>query len=315
MTASHLSANIAIQNERHPKPILHCPRNVNNWRGVKRNFLSAFSQDDPYKIQNVEQTLIIMKNRIVWTLVMALAATSILAADEPSFNGSWKLNISKSQVKGQTVTFEKTASGLIHFDTEGFGYDFDLKGNPYPTPDGGTMEWVEITPTNWQGTNFMGGKVIGIYTLSISEDSLTFSMKLKKPDGNTMEQSTVSTRVSGGPGFFGKWKSSEVKGAPTTVEIATKGQNGITITYPEFQQACKAKFDGKEYPLKEAGKVSKFTLAFERTGPTTFKMTTNLDGKPFYVDTLTLSPDGNTLTDDGNAVSVDEPVKFVYDRQ
>jgi hypothetical protein len=246
---------------------------------------------------------------------MALAATSILAADEPSFSGSWKLNLTKSQLKGQTVTFEKTASGLIHFDSEGFGYDFDLKGSQYPTPDGGTIAWVETTPTSWQGTNFMNGKVIGTYSLSIEGDSMTFSMKLKKADGSDMEQSTTSTRVSGGPGFLGKWKSSEVKGAPTTVDIATRGQKGITIKYPEFQQVCKGKFDGKDYPLKEAGRVSKFTLAFERTGPNTFKMTTNLDGKPFYVDVLTLSPDGNTLTDDGNAVSVDEPVKFVYERQ
>jgi hypothetical protein len=256
-----------------------------------------------------------MNYRLTSTLVVALASASVLAAGEPSFSGSWKLNLAKSQLQGQTMTFEKTASGLIHFDSEGFGYDFDLKGNPYPTPDGGTTAWVETSPTSWEGTNWMKGKVIGVFSQSLMGDSISFSMKLKKADGSTIEQSTTSTRVSGGPGFLGKWKSTEVKGAPTSVDIAVKGNKGITIKYPEFQGVCKGRFDAKDYPLKEAGHVSKFTVAFERTGPDTLKLTTKLNGKLFYVDMLTLSPDGQTLTDDGNAVSVNEPVKYVYERQ
>ena len=121
--------------------------------------------------------------------------------------------------------------------------------------------------------------------------------------------------MSGGPGFLGKWKSTEVKGAPTSVDIAIKGKKSITIKYPEFQEVCKGRFDGRDYPLKEAGHISKFTFAFERTGQDTFKMTWKLSGKLFYVDVLALSPDGQTLTDEGNAVSVNEPVKYVYQRQ
>jgi hypothetical protein len=256
-----------------------------------------------------------MKYRTISTVLLVFAAVSILAADEPSFSGSWKLNLAKSQLQGQTMTFEKTASGLIHFDTEGFGYDFDLKGNQYPTPDGGTTAWLETSPTCWEGTNCMSGKVIGTYRMSLAGDSVTLSMKLKKPDGSIVEQTITSTRVSGGPGLLGKWKSTEVKGAPTSVEIAIKGRSRITIKYPEFQQACAGKFDGKDCAVKEAGRVSKFTLAFESTGRSSFKMTTKLNEKPFYVDVLTLSPDGQTLTDDGNAVSVDEPVKLVYERR
>ena len=43
----------------------------------------------------------------------------------------------------------------------------------------------------------------------------------------------------------------------------------------------------------------KQTLAFEKTGANAIKMTTKLNGKPFYVDVLTLSADGKTLTDEG----------------
>ena len=44
-------------------------------------------------------------------------------------------------------------------------------------------------------------------------------------------------------------------------------------------------------------------------------MTTKLNGKPFYVEVLTLSADGKTLTDDANPVSVKEPMKAVYEKQ
>ena len=140
-------------------------------------------------------------------------------------------------------------------------------------------------------------------------------MRVNKPDGSVVEQSSTATRVSGGPGLLGKWKSTEVKGAPTSLTIETKGKKGITVTYPEFQQVCKGRFDGKDHTVSQAGAASKMTCAFERTGANAFKVTTRLQGKPFYTDVFTLSPDGNTLLDEGNPASVNEPVKSVYERQ
>ena len=40
-----------------------------------------------------------------------------------------------------------------------------------------------------------------------------------------------------------------------------------------------------------------------------------MDGKLFYVDVLTLSGDGKTLTDEGNPAAAKEPVTAVYERQ
>jgi hypothetical protein len=139
-------------------------------------------------------------------------------------------------------------------------------------------------------------------------------MKATKPEGGTVEQTSTWNRVSGGPGFLGKWKSSEFKGAATTMEIALDGANGITVKYPEFQVECKGSFDGKDYTLTGAGANLKQTLAFEKTGANAIKLTTKLAGKPFYVDVLTLSADGKTITDEGNPVAVKEPVKVIYER-
>ncbi len=244
-----------------------------------------------------------------------MACLSSRAAAQPSFAGTWKLNLAKSQLTGQTLSIDKAASGLLHFDSQGFAYDPDLSGKEFPTPDGGTTSWREVNPTTWEATIKMNQKVIASYRLPVKGDSLTANMKATKPDGGAVEQTSMWSRVSGGPGLLSRWKSTDVKGAPTTMEIALESTNGITLTYPEFQIACKGSFDGKDYPVTGAGANLKQTIAFEKSGSNAIKMTTKLNGKPFFIEVLTLSPDGKTLTDEGNAVAVKEPMRAVYEPQ
>ena len=63
-----------------------------------------------------------MRRRIPGAIVLALAGVSWLAAADASFTGTWKLNLSKSQLAGQTFTLSKSASGVMHFDSQGFAY-------------------------------------------------------------------------------------------------------------------------------------------------------------------------------------------------
>lgn len=254
-----------------------------------------------------------VKHVVTRTLMFALSSAAILA-QAPSFAGTWKLNLAKSQLAGQTVTIEKTRSGTMHFEGSGFGYEFDLTGKEYPMPDGGTTSWREVNPTTWEATNRVKGKTVAIFHLTLNSNTITSLVKLPQADGKTVEQTATFTRLSGETGFLGKWKSTEMKGAPTTMEIAVDASNGIAVNLPEMQMQCRGKFDGKDYPVSTGGTDLDETLAFEKSGPTSFKMTTKLNGKPFYVDVMTLSPDGKVLTDDGHSIAANEPVKLVYER-
>lgn len=223
--------------------------------------------------------------------------------------------MAKSQLTGQTFAIEKTSSGKFHFDSEGFAYDFDLSGKEFPTPDGGTTSWQAPDAATWDGIIRMNGKAVLTYRLSLKGDTMMSIMKVTKPDGSVVEETGTNARVSGGPGFLGKWKSTDLKGAPTSLDISTDASNHITLKFPEFQQTCTGAFDGKDNVVMSAGAASKQTLAFEKAGANSFRMTTKMNGKPFYIDVFTLSADGKTLTDNGNSVSVSEPVKAVFDRQ
>jgi hypothetical protein len=255
--------------------------------------------------------------RCVWWKYLIILGSACLAfaAMASSFSGTWRLNLEKSQLTGQTFNIDKLETGKYHFDSQGYAYDFDLNGKEYPTPDGGTVSWRAVNATTWEGADRMHGKTTVTFHLSLIGDSIDGTAKLFKPDGSVTVQRTKLTRVSGGPGFLGKWKSTEVKGAPTSLQILTEGEHGITLKFPEGQAVCQGNFDGKDHVLSEAGVPSKQTLAFEKTSSNAFKVTTKIDGKPYYVDVYTLSADGKTLTDEGNPVSMNEPVKAVYERQ
>src|SRR6185369_7427141 len=134
------------------------------------------------------------------------------------------------------------------------------------------------------------------------------------PDGKSVQQTSTDTRVSGGSGFAGKWKSGDVKGTSTTMQITMEGATGITIKVPEYQQVVKGSFDGKDNPVMQAGQASKFTNAFTKTG-SNIKITTKLSGKVFAEDVYSISADGKTLTDDGTATATNEKTKSVFDRQ
>jgi hypothetical protein len=246
--------------------------------------------------------------------VMGLAPAILAAADAP-YIGKWKLNVAKSQLTGETLTLEKTSSGMIRESIEGVSYEFKLDGKEYPTPYGGTLAMKEISPDTWEATVRVKGKVVETMKMVTKGDAMTMKQTVNKPDGGTVPGTSAWKRASGGPGFFGKWMSTEVRAPVSMVEIAANGTDGITINYPEFGFTVTAKFDGKDYPASGQFASPKNTFVFKTTGPRSFEMTSKIDGKATYADTFTVSADGKTLTDDGTPITAREPIKAVFDRQ
>ena len=256
-----------------------------------------------------------MTRRIVCTLILAFGLTSIVIAAEPNFAGTWKLNLSKSQLGGVVYTFDKKPSGVWHYSGGGFDTDFDLAGKEYTMPTGMSIVGKELSPTSWELTFRANGKVASKSKVTLNGNTLNWVSDVISPDGKTVQQTSSDTRVSGGPGFVGKWKAGDVKGASTMLKITTDGGNGITVEAPEYQSICKGSFDGKDYPVIQTGQPSKVTNAFKKTGPNTFEVTTKMSGKPFAVDVYTISADGKTLTDESTTTATNEKTKSVFDRQ
>jgi hypothetical protein len=87
------------------------------------------------------------------------------------------------------------------------------------------------------------------------------------------------------------------------------------MNFPESQVVCHGRFDGRDHGVTIGGAASKETWVFKRMTANSFTVTVKLSGNLFYVETLTLSADGSTLTDDGHPTSVKGAMKAVYDRR
>lgn len=246
-------------------------------------------------------------------LVAPLAAATAVG-QSPSFAGTWKLNLAKSQLGGMVYSISKTPAGMIHYSGGGFDADFDLTGKEHVMPSGVAIIGKEVSPTSWELTFRMNAKTVQISRFNLAGNSINTVTDVIGADGKTTQQKTVDTRVSGGPGFSGKWKAGDVAGATTTLKITLDGANGIEMTFPEAQTTVKGSFDGKDYPLMQASRALKFTNAFAKVGKT-IKVTGKLDGKLFTEEIYTLSADGKTLTDESTSVATGEKTKAVFDRQ
>jgi hypothetical protein len=247
-------------------------------------------------------------------VAVASFAAATAVAQSPSFAGSWKLNLAKSQLGGMAYSIGKTPSGMLHYSGGGFEADFDLTGKEHVMPSGVGIIGKELSPTSWELTFRMNGKTVQTSHLTVNGNSMSTVADVVGADGKITQQKTTDTRVSGGPGFSGKWKMGEVAGAASTLRITLDGATGITMMFPESQTTVTGSFDGKDYPVMQAGQAMKFTNAFAKVGKT-IKVTGKLNGKVFSEDVYALSADGKTLTDRSTAVATGEKTKAVYDRQ
>ncbi len=257
--------------------------------------------------------------RITTTVAIAFAVVSVLVAADATYLGRWKLNPDRSQLTGDTMTIEKTASGPMRMSGSGFSYIFNVDGREYSTPDGGTVSWKALEANSWEATYRMNGKLTSTVKMSLQGNTQTAFISVKKPDGGTEEMMTRFTRVSGGSGLVGKWKRTEVKfpaaSPAASMELIANGTDGLTLKFPEEGSTCTAKFDGKDYPVTGPLAGNKKSLSMRRTGPRSFEITEKLDGKAMYQQKFSLSEDSNELVVDITPVSVHEPTKAVYDRQ
>jgi hypothetical protein len=252
--------------------------------------------------------------RLFLFLLVILAVSAVRAAD-PAFVGKWKFNQAKSKVTGDTVTIGPAANGMMQFSSQGFSYTFKLDGKDYPMPDGGMTAWKETSKTAWDVTNHLNGKVSATYHLALNGDQLAVSGSMMKPEGGSMDFSATYKRVSGGPGFAGKWMSTEVKMPMTTLEIGASGANGVMIKN-DGSATINCQFDGKDTPGLGMMAGTKSTFACRKISDSSFEVTTKLAGKPMYVEVYSVSADGKTLTDHGTPSNAkDEPVTMVFDRQ
>src|SRR5207245_541140 len=200
----------------------------------------------------------------------------------------------------------------------GESYKFKIDGKDYPATFGSEAAWKSLGPNSWQTQWKLQGKVLTTDTLTLSPDGKTLTVNSKglKPNGEMLDDTTVSGRVSGGPGLAGKWKTKNLKSAaPSVLELAASGTDGLALKIVDLDLSCVGTIDGKDYPCSGPTLAPGWTAAFSNATAQGVDVNLKMHGKPLFKLSYSVSPDGKMLIESGTATAAHEKTRVVYDRQ
>ena len=237
---------------------------------------------------------------------------------EPSYLGTWKLNLAESDFGQLTMTYEAAEGGGLKATMDGQSFTFKPDGSDTPTPWGNTVAVKAIDSTSWEQVGKVNGKLSNTDTVRLSADQMTLTVvsHMMRPDGSTTNDTLTLSRKAGERGLVGTWQAQKMNSSsPGTLQISLDGTSGLAINFVEIQGNCNVKFDGSESPATGPMWASGWTCSLPKYDDTSFELAVKKDGNPMYTSSYSVSADGKKLTENGGAVSTTEKVKVVYDRQ
>ena len=247
--------------------------------------------------------------------LVALFTCSIAWADSP-FDGIWQLNAAKSQLAGDTMSFEDAGGGTLKFTDSDQSYSFQPDGSSFTTPLG-TERTFQKTGEGYTTTNKKKGLLISTGTWKLSGDGNTLVVESKgtKPNGDTFDNMTTYVRTAPGTGLIGSWKSTKVKlSNPNSLTVQSNGDE-VTLSLSAIKATCHAKWDGKDYPATGPTVPDGITLALSKSGPDSFKLVQKSKGKVLTIIHYHVAADGKTMTTKGTNGEGKEPFTEVYEKQ
>ncbi|MDP9039415.1 MAG: hypothetical protein M3O02_09100 [Acidobacteriota bacterium] len=234
------------------------------------------------------------------TAALFLSSTATcLAADSP-WNGTWKENLAKSKLTGDTFTITAKPGGAFHLDAGGqIQYDFACDGKSYPSVADRTLTCTGTPAAGLVFVTSINGKVLSKSNRTFSADGKMMMIHgtTMRPDGSTADYDETYKRETGTSGLPGKWLNVKQQQQVAGVETWTVNGSSLHIDAPTMKETIDAKLDGNDGKVVGPTVPSGAAISFKPAGANKLSYTIKLNGKPFYIGTYTLSTDGKTLTD------------------
>jgi hypothetical protein len=259
-----------------------------------------------------------MKLRIATGCMLAILCCCTVASAQSAFVGTWKLNQAKSHLTGDTVTYSSTADGTMKETTAVGSYTFKTDGRPYTTPFDSTVTWKQTGPSTWATEDRQKDVLLATDIIRVSDDGKTMTVISTgtNPDGTDFHDTEVYTRTAGTSGLMGTWKSEKIKSSTSEVmEFAANGSDGIAWILPEIKARLDLTFDGKDVAPVGPTVPEGLTISATKNGAKSFNFVEKMNGKALVQGTLSVSPDGKTLTNVSSAMKEQNKRTAVYDKQ
>src|SRR5580700_4620373 len=191
--------------------------------------------------------------RRVWfgcIVFCAFAATQGCRSPSPDWNGTWKLNPTKSSFQGQVFTISISGEGEYRFH----GYSsFTLRcdGKDRPIGNNRTLVCVKSGVTVLDITLKENGVKTRATHDEVSTDGKVFTTTVTefRPDGPVITSQIIFLRLSGSNGFAGQWRDTNYLQQHADMTLRLDNQ-ALHIDYPSAGQHIDAPLDGVEAAVR-----------------------------------------------------------------
>jgi hypothetical protein len=180
-----------------------------------------------------------------WVVFCALFATQGCQAPSPDWNGTWKLNPTKSSFQGQVLTISIAAGGEYRFNEGNWSDTFSCDGRDRPIGNNRTLACVKSGVTALDITLKENGAKTRATHDELSTDGrvITTTVTEFRPNGPVITSQIIFSRLSGSNGFAGQWRDTNYLQQHADMTLKLDNQ-ALHIDYPDAGQHIDAPLDG-----------------------------------------------------------------------
>ena len=232
-----------------------------------------------------------------WVVFCALFAMEGCRAPSPDWNGTWKLNPTKTNVQGQVLTISISADGEYRFD-ESSSHTLRCDGQDRPIGNNRTLLCVKSGVTALDITVKEDGVKTRATRDELSSDGkvLTTTVTEFRPNGPVIASQIIFSRLSGSNGFAGQWRDTSYLQQRADMTLRLDNQV-LHINYPSAGQHIDAPLDGIEAAVRGPHALEGTTYSARSVGGREIRILTKRHGQVLSQGSLKLSDDGSTITE------------------
>ena len=240
-----------------------------------------------------------MRNvRFGWVVFYALAATVGCRSSSPDWNGTWKLNTSKSSFQGPVFTISISADGEYSWDDGSSSFTFRCDGKDRPIEKNRTRACVKSSATVLDLTQKDDGVKTRVSHLELSAEGkvLTATATAFRPSGPVITSQVVASRMSGSNDFAGEWRDRTYLQRHADMTLSLDSQ-ALHISFPNAGQNIDEPLNGVDAAMHGPHAPNGVTYAVRLVGRREISTLTKRDGKTSTQGSFELSDDGRVITE------------------
>jgi len=237
-------------------------------------------------------------------IVLCGLAAPALAQTTPSFTGTWKGDIASAQLPTKLDVFV-LKNGRYNCSSCVPAVAVTADGTPQAAPGHDYWDHIAVKPVDARTISYTymrQGKVVSSSTDTVSEDGQTLTTRWRSTNNaKQIEQTGTATETRAAPppagahAASGSWRQAAIQSVSESNLFITFKDDGkaLTLSQPSGETYT-ATFGGPAVPI--VGDPAKTMAKVRRVDARTIEETDSRGGKTVYVYTMTLAPDGKSMT-------------------